>query len=301
VSYTLLQLVDQVSGELGLTQPVSVMGSVNNQTTQLLALTQRLGKDLLREFEWQGARKIYVFQTDAVVTTSATLYGSTIVNGLITNGLSVGMVVSGVGIPPYAEVASIDSIGEFSLNVDATTSGSSDLTFATQDYSLPSDYDRMVPDSSWDRTNHWMNLGAKSSQEWQTLQGGIASTGPRERYRIYRNKLRFFPAPTAVYIESFEYVSKYWTIASGGTEATKESFTVDTDTCIFKDALMAAGLKYYFLKAKRLDYGVEQAEFLDLLSTCKAQDEPLPIQSLNPIAPNTLITGGSIPDGSWSF
>ncbi len=301
MSYTLLQLVDQVSGELGLTQPVSVIGSANNQTTQMLALSQRLGKDLLREFEWQGARKVYVFQTAAVQTTPATLHGSTIVNGLITSGLSAGMVVSGVGIPPYAEVASIDSSGELSLNVDATTSGGTTLTFATQDYALPSDYDRMISDTSWDRTNHWMNLGAKSSQEWQTLQGGIVSTGPRERYRIYRDKLRFFPAPTAVYIESLEYVSNYWIVPTGGTTATKASFTVDTDTCIFKDALMAAGLKYYFLKAKRLDFGVEQAEFLDLLSTCKAQDEPLPTQLLSPTTSNTLITNGSVPDGSWSF
>jgi hypothetical protein len=35
MSYTLLQLVDQVSGELGLTQPAAVIGSSNNQTIQL--------------------------------------------------------------------------------------------------------------------------------------------------------------------------------------------------------------------------------------------------------------------------
>ena len=46
MSYTLLQLVDQVSGELGLTQPAAVIGSSNNQTIQLLALAQRLGKGL---------------------------------------------------------------------------------------------------------------------------------------------------------------------------------------------------------------------------------------------------------------
>ena len=53
MSYTLLQLVDQVSGELGLTQPAAVIGSSNNQTIQLLALAQRLGKDLVRDYEWQ--------------------------------------------------------------------------------------------------------------------------------------------------------------------------------------------------------------------------------------------------------
>jgi len=51
MSYTLLQLVDQVSGELGLTQPAAVIGSSNNQTIQLLSLAQRLGKDLVRAWK----------------------------------------------------------------------------------------------------------------------------------------------------------------------------------------------------------------------------------------------------------
>ena len=50
MAYTLLQLVDQVSGELGLSQPTAVIGSTNNQTVQLLALAQRLGKDLVRDY-----------------------------------------------------------------------------------------------------------------------------------------------------------------------------------------------------------------------------------------------------------
>ena len=42
MSYTLLQLVDQMSAELGLTQPAAVIGSSNNQTIQILALANRL-------------------------------------------------------------------------------------------------------------------------------------------------------------------------------------------------------------------------------------------------------------------
>jgi hypothetical protein len=69
MSYTLLQLVDQVSGELGLTQPTSVIGSSNNQTIQLLSLAQRLGKDLVRDYEWQRLVQAYIWQTQNAVTT----------------------------------------------------------------------------------------------------------------------------------------------------------------------------------------------------------------------------------------
>ena len=73
MSYTLLELVDQVSGELGLVQPTSVIGSATNQTQQILALAQRLGKDLVRDFEWQRLVQAYIWQTQTAITTTGNI------------------------------------------------------------------------------------------------------------------------------------------------------------------------------------------------------------------------------------
>ena len=186
------------------------------------------------------------------------------------------------------------------MNQPASASASGvALTFAKQDYAPPADYDRMISDTNWDRTNHWRNLGTKTSQEWQTIQSGLISTGPRERFRIYGNKLRIFPAVTTVYNLSFEYVSNYWVTATGGTAPTKTAFTADTDTCVFQDDLMLAGLKYYFLKAKKLAFGIELDDFNHVLSARKAEDVPAPALSLAPIDVPLLIGPWSISDGSW--
>jgi len=193
----------------------------------------------------------------------------------------------------------VDSATQITMDTPATASGSVTLTFGYQDYALPADFDRMVPDTQWDRTNHWRNMGSKTSQEWQTLQGGTISAGPRERYRIYNNNLRIFPALTTVFNFSFEYVSNYWVIPTGGSAATKTAFTADTDTAVFPDALMCAGLKFYFLKAKKLDFGAELAEFSRILSQSKAQDVPVSAQSLTPMQAPDLIGTYSLPDGSW--
>lgn len=303
MAYTLLELVDQVSGELGFSQPTAVIGSQTNQTMQFLALAQRLGKDLVREFEWQRLVQAYIFQTTAaVVTTGTTTSASAVVTAIpSTASLAVGNVVTGTGMPPYVEILTIDSSTQVTLNTPATASGSSvALTFAKQDYALPSGFDRMIPDTQWDRTDHWRNLGTKTSQEWQWLQGGVISVGPRERYRIYNNKLRIFSALTAVYTFSFEYVSNFWVCATGSTVGSKSAYTLDTDTSIFPDDLMMAGLKMYFLKAKKLDYGAELEEFSRTLSACKAQDVPVPSMSLSPIPANELIGVWSIPDGNWN-
>lgn len=302
MAYTLLQLVDQVSGELGLSQPAAVIGSTNNQTVQLLALSQRLGKDLVREFEWQRLVKAYVLQTTAGISTTGTITaGSKVITAIpSTAALEVGNVVTGTGQAPYAEILTIDSPTQVTLNTPvATSTAAVSMTFAKQDYAMPTDFDRMISDTNWDRTNHWRNLGTKTSQEWQWLQGGIISVGPRERYRIYNNRLRIFQALTSIYTFAFEYVSNYWVMSSGATQGDKGAYSVDTDTAIFPDDLMLAGLKFYFLKAKKLDYSVELGEFMRALSYTKAQDVPVPAQSLAPIGMNPLVGPWSVQDGNW--
>jgi hypothetical protein len=302
MAYTLLQLVDQVSGELGLSQPAAVIGSTNNQTVQLLALAQRLGKDLVREYEWQRLVKAYVLQTTAGISTTGTITaGSKVITSMGTTvGLEVGNVVTGTGQAPYAEILTIDSGTQVTLNTPvATSTAAVSMTFAKQDYAMPTDFDRMISDTNWDRTNHWRNLGTKTSQEWQWLQGGIISVGPRERYRIYNNRLRIFQALTSIYTFAFEYVSNYWVMSSGATAGDKGAYTVDSDTAIFPDDLMLAGLKFYFLKAKKLDYAIELGEFTRALSYTKAQDVPVPAQSLAPIGMNPLVGPWSVQDGNW--
>jgi hypothetical protein len=302
MSYTLLQLVDQMSAELGLTQPATVIGSSNNQTVQILALANRLGKDLVRDFEWQRLVQAYIWQTQNAVSTTGDITANSrvITNIPNTSGLQVGNVVTGTGQTPYAEILTIDSSSQVTLNAPVTTSTASvSMTFAKQDYDLPSGYDRMISDTNWDRTDHWRNLGTKSSQDWQFLQGGIISIGPRERYRIYNNKFRIFQALTTVYNFSFEYVSNWWVCATGSDQGTKSAFTADTDTCVFPDDLMLAGLKFYFLKAKKLDYSIELGEFMRTLSYCKAQDVPVSAMSLAPVGMNQLVGPWSVQDGNW--
>ena len=302
MSYTLLQLVDQMSAELGLTQPATVIGSSNNQTVQILALANRLGKDLVRDFEWQRLVQAYIWQTEVAVSTTGNITaGSKVITNIPTTaGLAVGNVITGTGQTPYAEILTIDSSTQVTLNAPVATSTSSvSMTFAKQDYDLPGGYDRMISDTNWDRTDHWRNLGTKSSQDWQFLQGGIISIGPRERYRIYNNKFRIFQALTTVYNFSFEYVSNWWVCATGSDQGSKAAFTADTDTCVFPDDLMLAGLKFYFLKAKKLDYSIELGEFMRSLSYCKAQDVPVSAMSLAPVGMNQLVGPWSVQDGNW--
>jgi len=159
----------------------------------------------------------------------------------------------------------------------------------------------MVSDTNWDRTNHWRNLGPKSSQEWQWLTGGVISQGPRERFRIYRNKVRLFNAPTTALNMAYEYVSKNFVIADGDTNPSATRFSDDADTCVFADDVMVLGIKYHWYRTKGLDYAVPLGEFVRALDIAKAQDQPVPSASLAPQPAPMLVGPWSVPDGNWNL
>lgn len=301
---TLLELVQYACGEIGITQPSAVVSSTDDQVRQLYALSNRVGIDLMRDYEWRRLVKQYVFQTSAAVTTTGNLTsGSLIVSGIpSTASLAAGMVVSADDVPSFTEISSIDSATQVTLNMPATGSATAQtIIFATQSFALPTDHDRIVSDTQWDRSDHWSNVGPKSSQEWQFLNGGIVSPGPRFRWRLYGNKIMFFSAPQTVYNFAYEYVSNYWVIATGGTAPTKARFTLDTDTACYNDDVMVLGLKFQWYRAKGLDYAVPLAEFTRALSYSKAQDTPAPKMSLAPEVSPLLININSVPDGNWSL
>lgn len=289
---------------MGLTAPVAVVGSSDPQVIQFLALANRVGYDVAKDYEWRLIGKQFVFQTvDAVSTTGNVTLDSTILTGLAsTAGLSAGMVASGTGIPDFAIVLSVDSGTQVTLDMacDESATGAT-ISFSTQDYALPSDFSKMISRTNFDRTDHWSNLGPKSAQEWQWLQSGNISTAPRFRYRIFGNRLRFFPAPAGVLNMVFEYSSLWWVYASGGTAPTKGKFTLDTDTSIFPDDVMVLGLKYQWYRANGLDYTLPLAEFMRALDIAKAQDEDNPTLNLAPRLPSQLINISAIPEGSWNL
>lgn len=302
MSYTLLETIEAVTNEIGIDEPNAVASSTNLQVKQLLAFYNRVGKDLVRDYEWRRLVRQYVFQTTAALTkTGTTVVDTTTITSMNnTTSLTADMVVSGTGINEFSMVTSVDSATQVTMDMTASASGSgTTLTFATQDYALPSGFDRMISDTQWDRTDHWMNLGPKSSQEWQWLNGGVISTGPRFRYRIYGNKLRLWPAPEDVYNMAYEYVSGFWVIAAGGSAPTKAASTADDDTCVFPDDVMVLGIKWQWYKTNNLDYMTPLGEFMRAVSYAKAQDEPAPTLSLAPTRSQMMVEPNDIPSGNW--
>jgi hypothetical protein len=300
--YTLLQLIQQVADEIGITRPNAVIGSNDQQVRQLAALANKVGKDLVRDYEWRRIVKENIFETTssrggtALVSSANTLTGLTSASSLC----ATGDIVVGNGIPQWAEAVIVTET-QITLNVRCIGSASqtASCSFQTQYYPLPSDFDRQISRTQWDRSDHWGMSGPKSSQEWQWLKGGIISAGPVYRYRIFGNRFKVHPAPTSRLILANEYVSNQWIAVSSSSDPTLSAYAADTNVAIFPDDVMVNGIKFQWYKTKGLDFNVPLAEFNRSLSYAKAQDQPAPMLNLAPEPQNILIGINNAPDGNF--
>lgn len=297
----LLQLVQAITGELGITQPNAVATSNDPQIIQIYALLNKVGTDLISEFEWNRLDKEYRFNTVVITTTGDTVADSAVITNIPTTaGIVAGtFMATGDGVPSDCYVTSIDSLTQVTLNQAVTdTATAADLVFTQTKYTLPSDWDRQVNRTQWDKTNHWELIGPKSAQEWQYLKGGIVSTGPRMRYRILGNTFQIWPPAISTARLGFEYISNAWVYAVDGVTE-KSHFTVDTDTAIFRDRLLITGTKYEFFQIKGFDVTKLSADYNAEIEKEKASDHGAPTLSLSPSQSPMLIGPYSVPDSNF--
>jgi hypothetical protein len=171
------------------------------------------------------------------------------------------------------------------------------FTFQKVKYAMPSDYDSTVPRTHWDKSKRWEMLGPEDAQQWEWLLSGYISTGPRIRWRIFQGKFQIWPGVSYNEVLGFEYRSKAWAESADGTA--KNSFTADTDTCIYPDRLMVLGTKLKYFEAKGFDTTAMYRDYLSELETCIAQNTSAANLSFAPRPGTVLIGYDNIPDSGY--
>jgi hypothetical protein len=296
---TLLQLVQQAAGELGISVPVSVVGNTQQDVIQLLALTNASGYEFLRKHPWRELTKPYRFTTQYLTTTGTWTSGSAVITGIpSTTGLDTTYMAIGTGINQDTFIESVDSSTQVTLNQATTAAGTAAaISFAKVKYSLPSDYEAIVPRTMWDKSKHWEMLGPEDAQQWEWLLSGYISTGPRIRWRLYGDYFQIWPPVTTAEYLGFEYRSKGWANAANGT--VKNSFTVDTDTCIYPDRLMVLSIKLKYFEAKGFDTTAMFRNYREELNAAMSLNQSSANLSFAPRPGAVLIGYDNIPDSGY--
>lgn len=296
---TMLALVQQATGEMGLTVPTSVAGNSNADTVQQLALLNAVGYEVARKFDWEALNKEYRFTVNYLSSSAGVTNNNATITGISSTATLAAntWMVSGIGIPQDCYIQSVDSSTQVTLNQKANQTGTFTLSFGQTKYSLPSDFDRQINRTHFDKSKHWEMLGPETPQQWQWLKSSYISTGPRIRYRILGGYFQIWPIITTNEYLGFEYVSNAWATSSGGTAQT--SFLADTDTCIFPDRLMVLGLKKKYFEIKGFDVSSLTRDYEDELAIAKGNDQGAPTLSMAPRVSSILIGWENIPDSNY--
>lgn len=308
MALTLLQLVDQAAGEMGVQQPATVISNTTLYVIQMLNLANGLGQNLSREFDWQRQDTIYNFTTTyysytADLSTSST----TITNLSSTTGLTTNptyFTVLGTGLPQGTTLVSVNAGASTAvLSNTPTTAGTTvTLSFCQTQYDFATGYDRLIERTQWSKTQRWELLGPETPQQWEWLLSSYIATGPRIRWRVLQNGFQIWPPQAANIRLGYEYVTSYWACATGSTLPTKATFTVDSDTCIFPDALMVTGLKWRWAKEKENpSEPLYRADFMRQLDIAKTTDAASPTLAMAPQPASVLITWNNIPDSNLTL
>lgn len=303
---TLLEIVQTACQELGLNAPATVVGSQDLQVIQLLALVNRDGNELYRSKDWTALSGEHIVNLETPITvTGDVAEGSTTVSNTTTAGITAGAYsVDGAGQPAAQRVRSITDATTLELEMESTaTAVGTDLIFARDTYTIPSDFDHYISHTWWDRTNHWMLVGPQSPQFDQWQRSGIVTTGPRLRWRqigVRPTVFRLWPPPTSASTPDalvFEYINDGWVMHIDGSFGNK--FTADTDIPLLNDQMFILGVKWRLWQIKGFSYGALQQECLDFVNREKARDGGMPDLQMGRRKQPYLITTGNVQDGNW--
>lgn len=303
---TLLEIVQTACQELGLNAPATVVGSQDLQVIQLLALVNRDGNELYRSRDWTALSGEHIVNLQTpIITVGDVVEGSTTVNNTVTAGVTAGAYsVDGAGQPAAQRVASITDATTLEMEMESTeTAAGTQIIYARDTYTIPSDFDRYISHTWWDRTNHWMLVGPQSPQFDQWQRSGIVTTGPRLRWRqigVRPTVFRLWPPPTSASTPDalvFEYINDGWVQHIDGTFGNK--FTADTDIPLLNDQMFILGVKWRMWQIKGFSYGAMQQECLDFVNREKARDGGMPDLQMGRRKQPYLITTGNVQDGNF--
>ncbi len=304
MSDTLLQLVDQAAGEMGLDVPSSVVGSTVAQTQQYLYLINGAGRMLAREYDWQALQIEYRFTTAYLTTTGTVTNGSAIITGIPSTAALAASTYQAIGngINQDTYIQSIDSATQVTMTQACTASATGEsITFCKTKYTLPAAYDRMVDNTHWDKSKHWILLGPETQQQVEWLKSGYIASGPRIRWYVQDDYLQLWPPVASNEYLGLNYITKYWVKSAAATQPDKSLFTVDTDTCIWPDELMVLALKLKLFEIKGFDTTAIYRDFTDQKNIAKANDSGSQTLSFSPTPADILIGWENVPDSGYNL
>lgn len=165
-------------------------------------------------------------------------------------------------------------------------------------YQLPTDFQRFIDQTGWNRTQRMPLIGPVSPQGWQQLQVMTSAGVVDIMYRIVGDQLKLFPAPQADDTISYEFISDLWVSHVGDTEPLTNAPVSGAEQLWFDRRLLVCGVKLRWLRAKGFDTTAAQDDYDRALSRAQGGDGVAPVLNLNrqPFTANRALDLANVPE-----
>lgn len=150
---------------------------------------------------------------------------------------------------------------------------------------FPLGFTQIIPTTLWDLTDKRPLRGPLTIPQWQTDSASTQNSFPPFTFSVYGGRLYTSPTTPAGHTFACYYKSSRWILSNGAPVA---NWAADSDTCLFSDALMKAGLRAFWLRVKQMPHRFEMELFEDLA---------LKEASLRAFLPPVDIAAGAAPSG----
>lgn len=323
---TLLTIAQAACNAVPIAPPSAIVANTNDTTARLLlALANEAGNSLTKSNPtgWISMVREYDFATVSYgpisgAVTSVGGYATVTTTGSAGSGIAAyGWIISGPSLYNNSVITDVEVVGpsyiyttNLPLSDDATTGS---FYFSQTDYALPSDYERSVDQTMWDRTRYWQMRGVLSPQQWQSFRSSIfGKTTVQRRYR-FRNSdwLSSATGTPSINIFSidpvpvdnganlvFEYVSNGW-CANATTNARQSQWLADTDYGVIDEYLMTLGVKWRLLRRMGVSYNEELDEYQREVDKAIARDGGTAVLDMTPIWGSGLLTPYNTQEGNF--
>jgi hypothetical protein len=138
---------------------------------------------------------------------------------------------------------------------------------------IPTDFDRMVNESIFNRTQTEPVWGPITPDQWQNIQSSLV-TLVDSVYRLRGGTILISPTPSAGQTIAYEYISTSKARSSGGTEQT--NWQADADTTVFREDIVTLGVVWRYRKSKGYDFTSDLEEYERRVSEAIMRDGSKP-------------------------
>lgn len=122
----------------------------------------------------------------------------------------------------------------------------------------PADFDRLIAETLWDRTNRRLIAGSADAARWQSLAATVRGT-LAGYFTLRGTALTLYPAAQGGEAMYFEYMSRNFALTAAGAGVAR--WTADTDTGALSEEMFTLGVVAHWLKGEGLPWEAAMAEY----------------------------------------